>query len=317
MVETVTMQRSDLLSEPLIRNFDGGVHMVEFGRLITAMVTPFDAQGGIDWEATGRLIDYLIEDQESDSLVVSGTTGESPTLGDEEKLALFRFSVERAAGRCKIIAGTGSNNTAHSIHLTQEAEACGVNGILLVAPYYNRPSQEGLYRHFRAVAEATKLPVFLYNVPGRTGVNISAETTLRLAQLPNVVATKDCAPLEQITAIAAGAPDHFRVYSGDDSVTLPVLAVGGYGIVSVASHIIGSKMKRLIEAHLAGNAAEAAKLHQECYPVFKGLFECPHPVPNPVAVKYALGLKGMPVGGVRLPLVEPTEAEAAFISKLL
>jgi len=290
---------------------------MDFGRLITAMVTPFDAEGRIDWEAVGRLIDYLIDEQGTDSIVVSGTTGESPTLDDDEKIQLFRFAVERAGGRVPVIAGTGSNNTAHSIHLTKEAEAAGADGVLLVAPYYNKPSQEGLYQHFRAIAESTKLPVMLYNVPGRTGVNLNADTTLRLAQIPNIVATKDCAPTEQLTAIAAAAPAHFRVYSGDDSQTLPALAVGAYGIVSVASHIVGRDMKRMIQAYVEGRTAEAAKLHQRLSPIFKGLFNCPHPVPNPVPVKYALNHLGIPVGGVRLPLVPLDEAEAAFVRNLL
>ncbi|RJX40744.1 4-hydroxy-tetrahydrodipicolinate synthase [Paenibacillus pinisoli] len=290
---------------------------MEFGRLITAMVTPFDANGQIDWQTAGKLVDYLIEEQQSDSLVVAGTTGESPTLSDDEKIELFRFVVKQAAGRCKIIAGTGSNNTVHSIHLTQEAEACGVDGILLVAPYYNKPSQEGLYQHFKAIAEATKLPVILYNVEGRTGVNISVDTTLRLARLDNVVATKDCASLDQLTQIVSGAPEGFLVYSGDDSATLPALSIGAYGIVSVAGHIVGAKMKAMIAAYVSGNVAEAARLNGELFPVFKGLFHCPHPVPNPVAVKYALGLKGLPVGSVRLPLVDANEAEANFLRDLV
>lgn len=290
---------------------------MEFGRLITAMVTPFDADGQIDWQTAGRLMDYLIEVQQSDSLVVSGTTGESPTLSDEEKVELFKFAVKHANGRCKIIAGTGSNNTAHTIHLTKEAEAVGVDGILLVAPYYNRPSQEGLYQHFKAVAEATSSPIILYNVEGRTGVNISVDTTLRLAEINNIVATKDCANIDQLTQIISGAPAGFKVYSGDDSATLPALAVGAHGIISVASHIIGAKMKELITAYVNGNVQEAAKLNGECHPIFKGLFACPHPVPNPVAVKYALGLIGYPVGGVRLPLVTVNDSEAAFLRDLI
>lgn len=290
---------------------------MEFGRVITAMVTPFDDQLRIDWEQTGRLIDYLIEEQHNDGLVICGTTGESPTLTDEEKLEMFRFAVERAAGRCKIIAGTGSNNTAHSIHLTEQAEKAGVDGILAVAPYYNKPNQEGLFQHFRAIAQCTKLPVMLYNIPGRCVVNISAETTLRLAQIPNVVATKECSSLDQMTAIIAGAPKHFRLYSGEDALTLPVIAIGGYGIVSVASHLIGTTMKAMIQAHLAGDVEQAAKLHQQCFPVFKGLFECPNPVPNPVAVKFALELRGIKVGGVRLPLVGASETEANFIRELM
>lgn len=290
---------------------------MEFGRLITAMVTPFDADGQIDWQTTGKLIDYLIEEQKSDSLVVSGTTGESPTLTDEEKLELFRFAVKHAAGRCKIIAGTGSNNTAHSIHLSKQAEACGVDGLLLVAPYYNRPSQEGLYQHFKAIAEATALPVILYNVEGRTAVNISVEMTLRLAELSNVVATKDCASLDQLTQIISGAPAGFKVYSGEDSATLPALAIGAYGIISVSSHIVGDQMKRMINAYTEGNIAEAARLNGILHPIFKGLFACPHPVPNPVPVKYALGLKGLPVGGVRLPLIAANDAEAQFLRNLI
>ncbi|QNK54815.1 4-hydroxy-tetrahydrodipicolinate synthase [Paenibacillus sp. PAMC21692] len=290
---------------------------MDFGRLITAMVTPFDAEGSIDWQTAGKLIDYLIDEQSSDSIVVSGTTGESPTLTEEEKLKLFAFAVEHAAGRCKIIAGTGSNDTAHTIHLTKSAQQCGVDGILLVAPYYNKPSQEGLYRHFKAIAESTTLPIILYNVEGRTGVNISVETTLRLAELDNIVATKDCASLEQLTLIVSGAPEGFRVYSGDDAMTLPALAVGAYGIVSVASHIIGADMKALVNAYVAGNVAEAAKLNGKLFTIFKGLFNCPHPVPNPVAVKYALSLKGYPVGGVRLPLIDANEAERAFLRDLI
>lgn len=290
---------------------------MEFGRLITAMVTPFDADGAIDWDTTGRLIDYLIEEQQSDSLVVSGTTGESPTLTDEEKAALFKFAVERANGRCKIIAGTGSNDTAHSIHLTQVAEQCGVDGILLVVPYYNKPSQEGLYRHFKAVAEATKLPVMLYNVPSRTVVSMSVETTLRLAELPNVIATKECASTDQVTQLVAGAPEGFRVYSGDDSAALPVLAVGGYGLVSVASHIVGRELKSMIGAYTSGKVAEAAKLHRQCHPILKGLFELPYAIPNPVLVKAALAIRGLPAGGVRLPLVEATAEETAALEQLL
>jgi 4-hydroxy-tetrahydrodipicolinate synthase len=290
---------------------------MSFGRLITAMVTPFNEQLNIDWEATGRLIDYLIEEQKSDSLVISGTTGESPTLSDEEKVALFRFSAKRAAGRAKIIAGTGSNETAHSVQLTKQAEQAGVDGILLVAPYYNKPSQEGIYQHFRTIAEATTLPVILYNVPSRTVVSISSETTLRLAQIPNIVATKECASLGQMTEIVSGAPEGFVLYSGDDAITLPTLSVGGYGIISVASHLIGAKMKDLISAYLEGRVKDAIAINAECYPIFNGLFNCPHPVPNPVAVKYALSMRGLNVGGVRLPLVPVNDGEAQFLRQLL
>jgi 4-hydroxy-tetrahydrodipicolinate synthase len=290
---------------------------MNFGQLITAMVTPFNDKLEIDWEMTGRLMDYLIEEQQSDAIVVSGTTGESPTLTDDEKISLYRFAVKHAAGRCKIIAGTGSNETAHSVHLTKAAQEIGVDGALLVVPYYNKPTQEGVYRHFRAIAEATTLPIMMYNVPSRTVTSMSAETTLRLAEISNIVATKECASMEQMTEIVMDAPDGFKLYSGDDGVTLPTLAIGGHGIVSVASHIVGARMKQLIEAFKAGRVADATKINQELFPVFKGLFYCPHPVPNPVAVKYALTLKGLPVGGVRLPLADVTEEEAAFIRNLV
>lgn len=286
---------------------------MDFGRLITAMVTPFNAQGEIDWEETGRLIDYLIEEQKSESLVVCGTTGESPTLTDEEKCSLFDYLVKRAAGRCRIIAGTGSNGTAHSVHLTQEAEKLGVDGVLLVAPYYNRPNQEGLYQHFAAIASSTSLPVMLYNVPLRTAVSINKDTVLRLAQIPNIVAIKECASVEQIGLIAADAPEGFVVYTGDDASTLPAIAVGAYGVVSVASHLVGAEMKEMISSLLGGEVTKAAKLHHKLLPLFKGLFGCP----NPVAVKYALKERGYLAGSVRLPLVPPTEQEAAKILSLL
>lgn len=289
---------------------------MEFGRLITAMVTPFDNEGNIDWTITEQLVERLIVEEQSDSIVVAGTTGESPTLSHDEKLELFSFVVKKAAGRAKVIAGTGSNNTQASIQLSQEAEQCGVDGLLLVTPYYNKPSQEGLYLHFKAIAESVKTPVILYNVEGRTAVNLSVQTTLRLAAIPNVVATKDCANLEQLTAIVAGAPEGFLVYSGDDSATLPALAIGAYGIVSVAAHIVGKEMKQMITSYLAGEVAQAAKLHQELLPTFRGLFHCPHPTPNPVPVKYALSLTGLPVGSVRLPLAPITEEEAKFVASL-
>ncbi|KKC46710.1 MULTISPECIES: 4-hydroxy-tetrahydrodipicolinate synthase [Paenibacillus] len=287
---------------------------MDYGRLITAMVTPFHNDGSIDWKTTGLLIDHLIEAQGSDSIVVSGTTGESPTLAEAEKLELFRFAVKHAAGRARIIAGTGSNDTAHSVHLTKLAEQAGVDGILLVVPYYNRPSQEGMYRHFRTIAEATALPVMLYNVPGRTVASMDARTTIRLARdAANIVATKECHSLDHVSEIISGAPAEFRVYTGDDSATLPAMAVGAYGVVSVASHIVGSEMKAMIEAYLAGRPAEAAASHRKLLPVFNGLFKAP----NPVLVKKALELKGLPVGGVRLPLVEADEAETSALVQLL
>ncbi|AFH64178.1 4-hydroxy-tetrahydrodipicolinate synthase [Paenibacillus caseinilyticus] len=285
---------------------------MDFGRLITAMITPFNNDFQIDWEGFETVFDYLIDEQESDSLVICGTTGESPTLTEEEKLQLFEAAVKRAKGRCRIIAGTGSNDTAHSIHLSLAAEKLGVDALLLVAPYYNRPSQEGLYQHFKAVAESVSIPVILYNVPSRSSVNISAETTIRLSQIPNIVATKDCTGTDQLTQIVSGAAEGFLVYTGDDSAGLPALSVGAHGIVSVASHVVGKQMKQMIEAYLSGDVKQAAKLHGQLLPVFGGLFTFPSPAP----VKAALSLKGLPAGGVRLPLVEANEAERKFIASL-
>ncbi|MCZ8519997.1 4-hydroxy-tetrahydrodipicolinate synthase [Paenibacillus caseinilyticus] len=285
---------------------------MDFGRLITAMITPFNSDLKIDWDGFAKVFDYLIEEQESDSLVICGTTGESPTLTEEEKLQLFEAAVKRAKGRCKIIAGTGSNDTAHSIHLSQAAEKLGVDALLLAAPYYNRPSQEGLYQHFKAVAESVSIPVILYNVPSRSVVNIDADTTVRLSHIPNIVATKDCAGTDQLTRIVSGAAEDFLVYSGDDSSALPALSVGAHGIVSVASHVVGKEMKRMIEAYSSGNVKAAVQLHAQLLPVFSGLFTFPSPAP----VKHALALKGLPAGGVRLPLLPATEDEGRFIASL-
>lgn len=287
--------------------------MLDFGRVITAMVTPFDDQGALDLDRAAKLIDWLIEEQETDGLVVCGTTGESPTLTDEEKMRLLEFTVRHVRKRCKVIAGTGSYNTAHSIELSQKAQELGADGLLLVAPYYNRPTQEGLYRHFRAIAESVRIPVMLYNVPKRTGVNISAETTIALSQIPNIVATKEASgDLDQAARIISGAKQGFRVYSGDDNQTLPLLAVGGYGVVSVASHVVGKPIQQMIRSFVDGNVQEAARLHRELLPVFSGMFICPNPVP----VKYALNLHGVQVGDVRLPLVPATEQEQAQIRAL-
>ncbi|WP_026074105.1 4-hydroxy-tetrahydrodipicolinate synthase [Brevibacillus massiliensis] len=287
--------------------------MALFGRLATAMVTPFDQQLQIDFEKTERLIDHLLSTG-TDALVVSGTTGESPTLSAEEKLALFRHVVQYVNGRCKVIAGTGSNDTASSIAFTQAAEATGVDAVMFVAPYYSRTSQEGLYQHFKALAESTRLPVMLYNVPGRTAVNMTAETTLRLAKLPNVVCVKEASGnLSQIAKIIEHAPEGFEVYSGDDGLTLPVLSIGGVGVVSVASHIVGAQMQEMIRAFFAGKMDAAAALHRKLLPVFEGLFAFPSPVPT----KTALEKMGVAVGGVRLPLVPPSDEERAFIHSLL
>ncbi|MBT2257368.1 4-hydroxy-tetrahydrodipicolinate synthase [Priestia megaterium] len=279
--------------------------MIDFGKVATAMVTPFDHKGNIDFEKTTQLINYLISNG-SDALVIAGTTGESPTLSTEEKLALFRHSVKVVDGRVPVVAGTGSNNTYASIELTKKAEEIGVDAIMIVAPYYNKPNQEGLYQHFKTIAESTELPVMLYNIPGRSVINMSVDTIVRLAELPNVVALKDASgDLDAMTAIIAQTSDDFALYSGDDGLTLPVLAIGGTGIISVASHIIGNEMQEMVKLYESGNPKEAAKIHQRIVPVMKSLFAAPSPTP----VKTALQLKGLDIGSVRLPLVPLTEEE--------
>ncbi|WP_322348587.1 4-hydroxy-tetrahydrodipicolinate synthase [Tumebacillus algifaecis] len=273
---------------------------VDFGRLLTAMVTPFDDNLDVDYGRLDALIEHLIGSGTT-TLVVSGTTGESPTLTHDEKIALFKHVVEKAAGRVKVVAGTSSNDTRASVELSQEAEAAGVDGLLLVVPYYNKPSQEGMYQHFKAIADGVKIPCILYNIPGRTGVNMTSETTLRLAEIDNIVATKESSgDFNQISEIVAASPAGFKVYSGDDYLTLPMLAVGAYGIVSVASHVVGDEMSQMIGAFVEGRVEEAAVLHAKLLPVFQGLFLAT----NPTLVKAMLNQNGVEVGGVRLPLVE-------------
>ncbi|WP_339170275.1 4-hydroxy-tetrahydrodipicolinate synthase [Anoxybacillus sp. FSL W8-1294] len=287
--------------------------MVQFGQIATAMVTPFDNKGNIDFAKTTQLVNYLIENG-TDSLVVAGTTGESPTLTTEEKLALFRHVVDVVDGRVPVIAGTGSNNTRASIELTKKAEQIGVDAVMIVAPYYNKPNQEGIYQHYKAIAESTSLPVMVYNIPGRAVVNISVETIVRLSEIPNIVAVKDASGnLDAMTEIIAKTRDDFMLYSGDDGLTLPVLAIGGKGVVSVASHIIGNEMKEMIEAFMSGDNKKAATIHQKLLPIMKALFAAPSPVP----VKTALQLKGLDVGSVRLPLVPLTEQERLQLMHVL
>ncbi|MDX8365120.1 4-hydroxy-tetrahydrodipicolinate synthase [Cytobacillus sp. IB215665] len=287
--------------------------MIDFGNVATAMVTPFDNRGNIDFSKTSQLVNYLI-DNGTDSLVISGTTGESATLSTEEKIALFQHVVSEVAGRVPVIAGTGSNNTYASIELTKKAEETGVDGILLVAPYYNKPNQEGLYQHFKAIANSTKLSVMLYNVPSRTITNISPETIIKLSKIDNVVAVKDASgDLNAMTEIIANTDEDFLLYSGDDGLTLPILAIGGSGVVSVASHVIGNEMQEMIHAYRNNMLSESALLHQKLLPVMTGLFMAPSPAP----VKTALQIRGLDVGSVRLPLVPLAEHERVKLSKLL
>lgn len=286
---------------------------MNFGKIITAMVTPFDANGDIDFEATGKLIEHLIANG-SDGLVVAGTTGESPTLTAAEKLALFKFTAERVNGRIPVIAGTGSNDTRSSISLTKQAEGTGVDGIMLVTPYYNKPAQEGLFQHFKAIAEATRLPVMLYNIPGRSAVNMAPETIIRLAEIENIVSVKEASGnLDAASLIIENTSDSFTLYSGDDGLTLPLMAIGADGIVSVASHIIGNEMQAMLADFTAGNIKEAAAQHRRLLPVMNALFAAPNPVP----VKTALQLLGIQTGTVRLPMIPLNEEETTTLRQLL
>ncbi|WP_349410552.1 4-hydroxy-tetrahydrodipicolinate synthase [Pseudalkalibacillus sp. SCS-8] len=286
---------------------------MDFGNVLTAMVTPFDHKGNIDFTKTEKLVEYLIENG-SDGLVIAGTTGESPTLTKEEKVALFKHVVKIVNKRVPVIAGTGSNNTHASIELTKQAEAAGVDAVMLVAPYYNKPNPQGIYLHFKSIAESTNLPVMLYNVPGRSIVNMTVDTIVRLSEVDNIVCVKEASgDLEQITEIITKTSDDFKVYSGDDGLTLPTLAVGGDGIVSVASHVIGNEMQSMIAAYRQGDVKTAAEWHRKLLPVMNEMFSAPSPTP----VKTALQIIGVDVGGVRLPLVPLSEQERVRLTSLM
>lgn len=283
------------------------------GQVLTAMITPMNKDCSVNYPAAVELAQKLGENG-SDGVVLSGTTGESPTLSFEEKVKLFSTVTDALGGQMTIIAGTGSNNTQDSIALTKAAEKAGVDGIMLVTPYYNKPSQEGLYQHFKTVAEQTSLPVMLYNVPGRTGVNILPETVARLAEIDNIVAIKEASGnLEQVSVLKTMVPEDFLIYSGDDALTLPILAVGGAGVVSVASHLVGREIKSMISAFLAGRVGDALEIHLKLMPLFKAMFITTNPVP----VKRALESVGVDTGPLRLPLVDLTEQEAQKIKEVL
>ncbi len=273
--------------------------MLSFGRLITAMVTPFDDNGEINWKEVDRIVEKLIEDG-SDSIVVSGTTGESPTLSSEEKLQLFERVKHTAKGRAKIIAGSTNYCTKESIELTKEAEKIGVDGILGTAPYYNRPPQDGLYKHFGTIADSTSLPIVVYNIPSRTAVNILPDTLYKLARdFKNIVGVKEASgDLNQMSEIRRLLPRPFLLYSGDDSMTLPLLSVGGDGVISVASHIVGKEIKDMINSYFEGKVDRATEIHLKLFPVFRALFITTNPIP----LKEVLKLLGYNVGNCRLPL---------------
>lgn len=286
---------------------------MNFGKVLTAMVTPFDKHEEIDFQALDYLIDHLINNG-SDGLVVAGTTGESPTLTHGERMKLFEYVVKKVNGAVPVIAGTGSNYTKASIELTKEVAKTGVDGVMLVAPYYNKPSQDSMYEHFKVIAKSTELPVMLYNVPGRTGVDMEVSTVVRLSQIDNIVSIKDASGnLEKMTNIIRLTDDNFSVYSGEDSLTLPALAIGAAGIVSVSSHIVGNDMQEMIRRFEQGQVAEAANIHQRVLPVMQEMFANPSPVP----VKTALNIQSVPVGKVRLPLIELNDEQLQNLQSVL
>ncbi len=277
--------------------------MGEIGRLLTAMLTPFDDDGAVDYDAAQRLARQLC-DGGSDGVIVAGTTGESPTLSDDEKVELVR-QVRQAIPDKNVIAGTGTYDTHHSVRLSERAITAGADALLAVVPYYSKPPQEGMYQHFSEIAKAG--PVIMYNIQGRTGVNMTAATTLRCAQIPNVIGVKEASgDIDQMGLVCAGAGPGFKVWSGDDSFTLPLLAVGGYGVICVVSHIAGSSMKAMIEAYLAARNDEARRIHHGLLPVIKALMTT---ASNPVPIKGVVNALGFPVGPFRLPLVPLPEQD--------
>lgn len=285
-----------------------------WGSLLTAMVTPFRADGTVDYAEAQRIAAYLVDDQRNDGLVLAGTTGESPTLSDEEKQTLLREVKQAVGDRAAIVFGAGTNDTAHTRHLIGIGEKEGADGIMVVNPYYNRPGQAGLQAHFTTSAQATELPVMLYNIQPRSAINLETDTLLRIVDAcPNVKAVKEASGnLAQIGEVIRGAPEGFVVYSGDDGLTLPILALGGVGLVSVAAHVVGRELAEMIET-FTENPAKARAIHHRIMPVIEALFSAPSPVP----VKYALAKRGFACQSVRLPLVELNHAEAERVTKAL
>jgi 4-hydroxy-tetrahydrodipicolinate synthase len=277
-----------------------------FGRLITAMVTPFRADGSLDPDGAARLATYLVDELRHDALVVNGTTGEAPTTTDAEKDAVLRAAVEAVGDRAKIIAGVGTNDTRHTVELARAAEKAGVHGLLVVTPYYNKPPQAGLLRHFTAVADATGLPMLVYDIPQRTGIAIETETLCRLAEHERIVGVKDAKGDLTATAWVTRRTE-LAIYSGDDANTLPTLAIGGSGVVGTSTHFSGARTKEMIEAFDRGDTAGALRIHHELLPIFTGIFR----TQGAILVKAGLNAKGLPAGPVRPPLVDATEAQVA------
>ncbi|MEX2407014.1 MAG: 4-hydroxy-tetrahydrodipicolinate synthase [Actinomycetota bacterium] len=285
----------------------------QFGAVVTAMVTPFHEDHSLDLDAARSLAAHLFE-HGSESLVIAGSTGESPTLTHKEKLELFREIIDVAKGSGKVVCGTGTYSTAETVELSREAEELGADGLLLVTPYYNKPPQRGLLEHFTRVANAVDLPIVAYNIPGRTGTRIEHDTLLRMAAIPNIVGVKDSTgDFQSISKLISEAPPDFEVYSGDDWATFGYLCLGGVGIVSVASHLVGDRIRQMCDLVFSGDVPAARKIHEELTPLFNALFITSNPIP----VKTALELVGIPVGPPRLPLVPATSEERERIRKAL
>ena len=285
-----------------------------FGRMIPAMVTPFDENRELDLDKAQALAVRLV-DGGSDSLIINGTTGESPTVFYPQKIKLFSAVVEAVGDRVPVIANVGDNCTADTVDFARDVAKLGVDGFMCVVPYYNKPPQEGMYRHFRTIADAVELPIILYNIPGRCVVNMEAETTLRLArECANVVAVKEASgKLDQVKAIVEGAPEGFAVYSGDDAATFDIMRLGGAGVISTIGNVAPARMKEIVDLCAAGDWEAAAAANEALMPLMKGLFE----TSNPILVKEALKLLGFPVGGVRLPLVDATPAQSERLAAIM
>jgi 4-hydroxy-tetrahydrodipicolinate synthase len=283
----------------------GQAQQAPFGRLLTAMITPMGSDGGVDYEGAARLAEHLVTEMRSDGLVISGTTGESPTTTDGEKERLLRAVIEAVGDRATVVAGVGTNDTAHTCELARQAERAGAHGLLVVTPYYSKPPQHGLVAHFTRVADATGLPVMLYDIPGRTGTPIATESLMQLAQHPRIVAVKD-AKGDLVAGSLVMATTGLVFYSGDDPLNLPWLSVGAAGFVSVHSHVVGDRLHEMIDAYLAGDPATALAVHRELLPVYTGMTR----MPGTVSTKAALAMLALPGGPVRLPLADATPAEA-------
>jgi 4-hydroxy-tetrahydrodipicolinate synthase len=275
-----------------------------FGRMLTAMITPLTADGAVDYDGAGRLASYLVDDMSCDGLVISGTTGESPTTTDEEKDRLLRAVLAAVGDRATVVAGVGTNDTAHTCELARHAERAGAHGLLVVTPYYNKPPQSGLVAHFSAVADSTGLPVMLYDIPGRTGTQIATETLLQLAQHPRIIAVKDAKDDPAATSLVMAATD-LVYYCGTDMLNLPWLALGAAGFVSVVGHVVGDRLYEMINAYATGDVSGALAIHRELLPVYTGIFRNQ----GVIMTKAALGLLGLPAGPVRPPLADATSAE--------